>query len=193
VPLAAALRARYRSLVPIAAAGYAAWLVHVGYDWDWELPGVTIAAILCAGALLVAARRGSALAHQARARWGLFAIAAAAGVAALFGLLGNRALARSADSLHTRNYPAAVAAAKDARRWAPWSSAPWAQLALIRRIQGERGRERVAYERAVAEDPRNWQLWLGLVSVSHGAEYRHALARLSALSPAAATGVKEKP
>jgi O-Antigen ligase len=193
VPLAAAVRARRRSLVPIAGAAYVAWLVHVAYDWDWELPGVTIAAILCGGALLVAARRESALAPQAPARWGLFAIASVAGVAALLGLLGNRALARSADSLHSRNYPAAVAAAKDARRWQPWSSAPWAQLALVRRIQGDRRGERIAYERAVAEDPRNWQLWLGLLSVSHGAEYRNALARLSALSPAAATGVKEKP
>jgi hypothetical protein len=193
VPLAAAVRARHRSLVPIAAAGYIAWLVHVAYDWDWELPGVTIAAILCAGALLVAARRESALAPQAPARWGLFAVASVAGVAALFGLLGNRALARSADALHTRNYPAAVAATKDARRWQPWSSAPWAQLALIRRIQGDRRAERIAYERAVVEDPSDWQLWLGLVSVSRGAEYRHALARLSALSPAAATGAKEKP
>jgi hypothetical protein len=52
VPLVAAVRARDRTLTAIATGAYVTWLVHVGYDWDWELPGVTAAAILCAGALL---------------------------------------------------------------------------------------------------------------------------------------------
>jgi hypothetical protein len=193
VPLAAAVRARRRSLVPIAAAGYVAWLVHVAYDWDWELPGVTIAAILCAGALVVAARRRSAVAPQAPARWALFALASVTGAAALFGLLGNRALARSAHAVHARNFDAAVAAAADARRWAPWSSAPWAELAFIRHIQGDRSGERAAYRQAVVKDPRDWELWLGLLSVSHGAERTHALERLSVLNPGAAAGVRGKP
>jgi tetratricopeptide (TPR) repeat protein len=193
VPLAAAVRARHHSLVPIAAAGYVAWLVHVGYDWDWELPGVTIAAILCGGALLVAARRQGAIVPRAPARWGLLATACIAGVAAFFGLLGSRDLSRSVDALHTADYAAAVSAAHSARRWEPWSSAPWAQLALIRRLQGDKRGEQAAYERAVAKDPRDWELWLGLVSVSHGTEYRHALQRLSLLSPAAAAGVRGRP
>jgi tetratricopeptide (TPR) repeat protein len=193
VPLVAAVRARHRSLVPIAAAAYVAWLVHVGYDWDWELPGVTIAAILCAGALLVAARREGAIAPRAPARWGLFATACVVGVAALFGLLGNRALARGVDAIHARNYDAAVGAADDARRWAPWSSAPWGQLAFIREFQNDLAGARAAYRQAVAKDPRNWELWLGLVSVSHGAERTHALARLAVLSPATAARARAKP
>jgi cytochrome c-type biogenesis protein CcmH/NrfG len=192
VPLVAAVRARHRSLVPIAAAAYVAWLVHVVYDWDWELPGVTIAAILCAGAVLVAARRQGAVAPRAPARWGLLATAAVVGVAALFGLLGNRALARGVEAIHAKNYDAATAAAEDARRWAPWSSAPWGQLAFIREFQNDLAGARAAYKQAVAKDPRNRELWLGLVSVSHGAERRHALARLSVLSPTSAANAKGK-
>jgi len=193
VPLAAAVRARHRSLVPIAAAAYVAWLVHVTYDWDWELPGVTIAAILCAGALLVAARRQGTIAPRAAVRWGLLATASAVGVAALFGLLGNRALARGDAAIHTGNDAAAVAAAQDARRWAPWSSAPWAQLAFVRKLQSDPEGERAAYKQAVAKDPRNWELWLELLSVSRGKERVHALAELSVLNPGAAAGARGKP
>ena len=193
VPLAAAVRARQRSLVPIAAAAYAAWLVHVAYDWDWELPGVTIAAILCAGTLLVAARRQGRVAPQIPARWGLFATALLVGVAALFGLFGNRALARGVAAIHSGNYGAAVAAAEDARRWAPWSSAPWEQLAFIHQLQGDTKGERAAYRQAVAKDRRNWQLWLGVIRLSRGAERAHALAQLARLNPGTAARVKGKP
>jgi tetratricopeptide (TPR) repeat protein len=193
VPLAAAVRARRRTLVPIATGAYVAWLVHVVYDWDWELPGVTIAALVCAGAVLAAARGQGTAVRQASARWGLLAVAAVAGTLALFGLLGNRALTSSSNALGQGNFAAAVSAANSARRWAPWSSQPWAQLALIHRLQGDRAAARAAYEQAVAKDPSNWQLWLGLLSVSTGTERAQALDRLSALSPAAATGVRGSP
>lgn len=51
-PLVVALRG---TRAPAAAAGYAAFLVHAGVDWDWELPAVTVAGLLCGSALLVSA------------------------------------------------------------------------------------------------------------------------------------------
>ena len=48
-PLAVALR---RASSPAAAAGYVAFLVHAGADWDWELPAVTVAGLLCGAQLL---------------------------------------------------------------------------------------------------------------------------------------------
>jgi len=55
-PLAAAVLARGRPVTAIAAAGYSAYLVHAGLDWDWEYPVVTLAGLACGAALLIAAR-----------------------------------------------------------------------------------------------------------------------------------------
>jgi hypothetical protein len=35
-----------------AGAALAAWAVHAGVDWDWEMPGLTLVAILLAGAVI---------------------------------------------------------------------------------------------------------------------------------------------
>jgi hypothetical protein len=56
IPLVAALRTRDRRLVGVAMGAYSAYLVHAGLDWDWEMPAVTLTALLCAVALLAAAR-----------------------------------------------------------------------------------------------------------------------------------------
>ena len=56
-PFVGAVRARRSPLVPFAFAAFAGWVVHAGVDWDWELMGVSGAALLC-GVALVAAGRG---------------------------------------------------------------------------------------------------------------------------------------
>ncbi|HEX8104692.1 MAG TPA: O-antigen ligase family protein [Solirubrobacteraceae bacterium] len=46
---------------PALAAGPAAvalaWVAHAGLDWDWELPGLTLVAVVCAGLLVAAGDR----------------------------------------------------------------------------------------------------------------------------------------
>jgi hypothetical protein len=96
-----------------------------------------------------------------------------------------QALTRSGDALKHGNIRTAVAAAADARRWAPWSSRPWQQLAANRIVQGDRQAALNVYRSAVAKDPRDWKLWLDLASVSNGRERARAPARLSALKPGA--------
>ena len=34
------------------AAAFAAWALHAGLDWTWEMPALTLVALLLAGALL---------------------------------------------------------------------------------------------------------------------------------------------
>jgi O-antigen ligase len=58
LPLLGAVRARPSRLVPGATGAYAAYLVHTGLDWDWEMPAATMAGLLCGAAVLVAARDG---------------------------------------------------------------------------------------------------------------------------------------
>jgi hypothetical protein len=80
VPLAALALARRRDpLVATAAAGYTAYVIHAGIDWDWEIPAVTIAGFVCGAGLLVATR-GSVRPLTARARVVLAAVAIALAV-----------------------------------------------------------------------------------------------------------------
>lgn len=187
LPLVAAFKARSRPLVAIAAGVWVAYLFHAAYDWDWQLAGVTLVGIFCASAILVAARRRDAELTSSRwARGALLAGAVAGGLLAFFGLLGNRALDRSGNALRAGNVAAAVTAAEDAHRWAPWSSQPWAQLAAIENTQGHGAAARNAYRHAVEVDPRDWELWLAYAQVATGVERRRALARLVALDSSAA-------
>src|SRR5207245_8066339 len=55
-PLVAAVRIRRRALAPAVAGAYVAFLAHAALDWDWEMTGLTLSALLCGGALAVAAR-----------------------------------------------------------------------------------------------------------------------------------------
>jgi hypothetical protein len=41
----------------VAAAGFAAFAVHAGVDWDWELPVVTLTGVILAGVVLADADR----------------------------------------------------------------------------------------------------------------------------------------
>jgi O-antigen ligase len=56
--LAPPLLAAFRGASAAAAGGYVAFLVHAGLDWDWELPAVTLAGLLC-GAALIAPRESA--------------------------------------------------------------------------------------------------------------------------------------
>jgi len=56
IPLVGAVRARGQPLAVVAGGAYVAFLVHAGLDWDWEVPAVTLAGLLCGCAPLVANR-----------------------------------------------------------------------------------------------------------------------------------------
>jgi O-Antigen ligase len=51
-PLAAFARARHHPTASAALAVFVVFLVHAGVDWDWQLPAVAVAALLCAACLL---------------------------------------------------------------------------------------------------------------------------------------------
>ncbi|MGN6797548.1 MAG: O-antigen ligase family protein [Gaiellaceae bacterium] len=184
VPLAGAARSRHLPLVAIAAGGYATWLAHAAYDWDWELPAVTLPALICAGSILASGRRGGPITGQRQSLLVLAALAIA--VVGTLGLIENRSLAQSADHAQRGEYKQALALARRARRLAPWSSDPWAQIAGIRIQQGRRIDAVDAYKHAVAKDPDDWTLWLGLAAQSRSGERARAVDRLRVLAPSVA-------
>ena len=81
LPILAAVKARHHPLAGVAGGGYTAYLVHAGLDWDWEMPAVTLAGLLCGVALVVAARQGNgqiAIGPRGRVAFALAAVAIAA-------------------------------------------------------------------------------------------------------------------
>jgi O-antigen ligase len=72
VPIVAAVRGRDDPLAAIGAAAYVAYLVHAGLDWDWEMPAVTLAGLLCGIGVLVGVRQdANGITVGPRARGGL--------------------------------------------------------------------------------------------------------------------------
>jgi O-antigen ligase len=50
---------RRPELAPGACAAATVWFVHASIDWDWQLPAVTLPALIAAGALIAASEDGS--------------------------------------------------------------------------------------------------------------------------------------
>jgi O-antigen ligase len=72
VPLVAFRRVR-DPIAAAALAGYVAFLVHAGVDWDWEVPAVSLAGLVCGASILVAARPADAATLPRGTRAGLLA------------------------------------------------------------------------------------------------------------------------
>jgi hypothetical protein len=53
-PLRGTMARRHAPYLPAALGAYAAFLVHAGLDWDWEMPAVVVTALCCAGAVAAA-------------------------------------------------------------------------------------------------------------------------------------------
>ncbi len=182
LPLLGARAARRHPLGPLALAGYSIFLLHATFDWDWELPVVTLSALLCGAALLAAGRGPGA----PRGRLGRSIPAALLLVllpASVLGLLGNRASAASARAASRGDWRLAASGAHDAARFEPWSSEPSRLLGEARLAAGDDAAARVSFGRALAKDPDRWDLWLALARASRGRARTADLARARALNP----------
>jgi cytochrome c-type biogenesis protein CcmH/NrfG len=181
MPLVALIKARRRSLASAAAGAYAVYLVHAAVDWDWQLPAVTLAALFCGVALLAAARTG----HESLLQWrlpvlGLILVIAAF---AFVGLRGNRAVAASEAAANRGSLEVAIAHARTAASWAPWSARPWQLLGEAEWRQHRLGAAQADLRKAAAKDPAAWSIWLDLALASRGRERRHAFAEAFRLNP----------
>ena len=182
VPFAAAFRGRSGGITAGALGAYTAYVVHASVDWDWEMPVVTVAALF-SGTVLLAAAPGNRRHLGREARLSLAATVAAVAAAALIGLIGNSAVSASEDAARDSDWPKAVAEARNAASWAPWSSEPW-------RVRGEAelGRGNVAeaatsFRTALGSSPEDWQLWFQLALSTSGQEHERALRRAEELNP----------
>jgi hypothetical protein len=183
IPLAAVGSARTHPLAAAAAGAYAAFLVHAAIDWDWEMPSVTLAALGCGVALLLAARGAEAPPLTRRTRVPAVAVAVLLCAVAIAGYVGNQASASASDALDAERLPTAAADARRAHTWEPWSPEPWRLLGEAQLQEGRVGEARSSFLRGLREDRRDWELWLDLALVTRGSERQAALDRVEALNP----------
>lgn len=183
VPLLGLRTARRAPLATAAFGGYVAYLVHAGIDWDWEMPAVTLTALACGVALLLAARGEAAPELPRGARVAGAVAAATLAVLALGGFVGNRTEASASDALDAARLHTATNEARQARSWEPWSSEPWRLLGESQLQAGEVADARTSFRRGLGKDDASWELWLDYALVTRGAERRDALARVERLNP----------
>ena len=182
-PLCAVDTARRHPLATAALGAYVAFLVHAGIDWDWEMPAVTLAALVCGVGLLLAARGAETAPLMRSARGAGLALSALLGAVALVGLLGNWAAASSSDALDRAELRAAATDARSARRWEPWSAEPWRLLGESQLQAGEVEQARRSFLRGIAKDRGDWEVWLDLALATRGVERRDALDHVASLNP----------
>ncbi len=188
LPLVAAVRARWHPLAGAALGAYAAYLVHCIVDWDWQMPAVTLLALLAGASLVVAARgesQSAATPLRRSVRIAIGTAAALAAVVAFVGLIGNIALARSNKALLDGKGKVVVREAKRAHRWAPWSAQALRDLGEGKILIGQKRAGLADLRSAAAKDPGDWETWFDLASATAGRERARAIAHVRALNPAA--------
>ena len=183
-PLVAAVRLRRRPLVAAAAAAYVAFLLHAAIDWDWEMTGLTITALLCGGALLVASRpERAARTLTVPVRAAVLALIVPLVAFAFVLQVGNAAIVSAARAADRGDSARATAQARRAKAWNPWSYQPWELLGEVQLARGDLGAARQSFRTAIAKDTASWNLWLELAKASKGSARRQALARAAVLAP----------
>jgi hypothetical protein len=183
IPIGVAFRARRRPLVPFAFAAYLAWVLHAAGDWDWQLPGVTLPAVLIGAALLISARGETGSPIREPLRLAAVAAAGLAVVVACLMVLGNVPLTQASSAADAARWLESARDAQKAERWLPWSGEPWrllgeAELALRNRSAARRG-----LLTALTKEPQNWQLWFDLSAAEKGTASARALRRAAQLNP----------
>ena len=182
-PLAVAVKRRSWGITGAATGAYVVFLVHAATDWDWELPAVTLAGLVCAVAMLLGARGARPKRLSATARSVAVAAVAGAGIFAVVGLLGNSALASSRSDLAAGRIANAEQQAKRAATWAPWSADPWDSLGDAQLAGGTRAAAIASYRKGLSIDRNDWTLWYDLALATTGAARRHATAESLAFAP----------
>ena len=183
VPLGTAVALRQQTLLPGIAAAYAAFVVHAGVDWDWEISGATLTALVIGSLAVIAARRREPRTLHAGLRVPAAALVVVLSLGTIVAFLGNGALARAQDSIASKSYADAVDEADRAHRLMPWS--PWP---LIERGDAEFGAGETkaaleSYRHAIEIDSGEWRAWLGIAFATTGHERKRAFAHALRLYP----------
>ena len=180
-PLVAFARVRHHPAASATLAAFVVFLVHAAVDWDWQLPAVTVAALLCAACLLGGTEKTPGILINDWARWTLAAATVVLVVCAAVALQGNRLVSDAASNVGRGRYASAAADANSARAWLPWSYQPdsWAGEAELQ--AGNPSAAARSFRHALGFDDRDWRLWLNLARATSGVEQRRAILKVRTL------------
>ena len=179
LPLLGLARSRRVPLAAAAGSAYVAFLLHAAVDWDWELPVVTVPALLCAAAVFAAGGGEEEPWLTGRRRTVALALTAPVVAIALVAHVGNRAAAASVAAYEEGDPERSLAEARRAIAWAPWSEEPWVLRGEAELLLGREEAARRSLERALELNPESWSAWLALA----GTGDRQALERAKTLNP----------
>lgn len=167
---------RSARVVLVAVAG--AWAAHSLYDWDWEIPAVTIPALLALGvAAAPSPERRSLATTRGRGLAGALAGAAAAVAALTFALSAVLPAASENASLNALSQATTPSQLRDraseasfAHRLNPLSLDPLlAEAGIASRREGV-GAELADFSRAARTQPESWEGWrrLAVTAIASG-------------------------
>jgi hypothetical protein len=180
-------------LTTACLASYCAFLVHAAFEWDWEMPVVTVSGLVLASVLVRSTTDGKRFALRGVARVAGIGAAAVVAAFAVAALVGNTDVVAAERQIAQGDLQAATVQANRARQLLPWSSEPWLVIADVRARSFDQAGSRVALREAIARDAADWALWFRLAAASHGSERTVALRRAIALDPRLLSGVGSGP
>ncbi len=173
-------RALYAGIIAVIAA----WGVHAGIDWDWELPTVTIIPFALGGAALASDR--ARVQDPARLVRVLIGIGVLIAALTPFSIVTSQSrLDASVDAIREGDCAETIDAALDSLDALSARAEPFELLAYCN-SRGGRAElaERMARE-AIERDPRNWEFHydLAVVQAVAGNDPRAAIRRARELNP----------
>ncbi len=198
-PIAVGLRRRLRARGEHAAtlaallAGFAAYAAAAGLDWVWQIPGVTLPAIVLLGLLVAPSSAAPPIVDAGRrpispaVRIGVVVVGIAIVAAEAIPMLAQVQLDASHAAALRGAGGTALRHARSAEAIEPWSPDPYEQVALLQEQIGDLSAAKAAIRDAIARDDSDWQLWLVRARLeTKSGEIRQAaasLARAKQLNP----------
>jgi hypothetical protein len=174
VPLVVVIRRR-SPIGAVAAGAYATFLAHAALDWDWQMPAVTIAGLLCG---ICALRAAQDALPSPRALRPMLALASVLALVVAAAGIGNAELARAARGR-------SVEAARTAAALQPWSGEPRRLLAELLLARGDRAQARRLLRAALARDAGDVAAWYDLARAGTTAQRSTAVLQVAKLDPLA--------
>jgi hypothetical protein len=186
VGLAVRIRGPDRGLYAALFAAMLAWAVHQAFDWDWQMPAVTLGVFVLAGVAL--ARPPGDGAGPSGLPGGRTLVALGWLVLAIAPLLGSVSytrLQRSGQELKRGECTSARSEALSSLSLSAKRPQAYEVVGICDLEQGFAQAAVPAMAKAAALEPANWegQFWLGVARAAAGLDPRPAIARAIVLDP----------